>query len=219
MTFFFQRPLLHSFLLHVFFVVLIMWILKIQSVPKEMVEVPVIVQKPEDIQNLSELKIRPKVVLKSVNPLSDHAPSREVFGVNRNAHTDDLTNKSEAFDAKRGNTLTKESDHTVLGKFDSESLPVPTEEYLVSEMPFVLSEVRPVYPKEAREKGIEGSVALNILIDEFGKVRQASIIEGAEIFQAGAVEAIKKFTFSPAKVDGQAVAVRIRYLIKFELEY
>ena len=99
------------------------------------------------------------------------------------------------------------------------SLPTPTEEYLVSEMPVPLSEVRPVYPKEARDKQIEGSVAMDILIDESGKVRQVNVIEGSEIFRASALVAMQKFLFRPAKVDGKPVAVRIRYSIKFKLEF
>jgi protein TonB len=122
-------------------------------------------------------------------------------------------------EAKKGNTLAKEVDQTKLLESDVTSLPTPTEEYLVSEMPVVLSEVRPIYPKEAKEKKIEGAVVLAILIDEQGLVRQVSVIEGPEVFKTGALEAMKKFRFKPAKVDGRPVAVRIRYSLNFKLEF
>ena len=102
---------------------------------------------------------------------------------------------------------------------DAGSLPTPTEEYLVSEMPVVLSEVRPVYPKEAKEKQLEGAVALDVLIDDKGTVRQVSVIDGPEIFRSGALDAMKKFRFKPAKIDGKPVAVRIRYSLNFKLEF
>jgi protein TonB len=102
---------------------------------------------------------------------------------------------------------------------DGDSLPAPTEEYLVSQMPRVITEVRPVYPKEAREKQKSGSVVLDILIDEKGNVRQVNVLESEEIFRHEALEAMKKFKFSPANINGKAVAVKIRYVIKFELEY
>jgi outer membrane biosynthesis protein TonB len=52
-----------------------------------------------------------------------------------------------------------------------------------------------------------------------GKVREVSVIEGEDIFRNGAINAMKKFLFKPAKVDGRAVAIRIRYSLKFLLEY
>ena len=123
------------------------------------------------------------------------------------------SNKSDA------NTLAKEVDTLKLEDSDADSLPTPTEEYLVSDMPVLISEVRPVYPKEAKEKQLEGSVSLDVLIDDKGNVRQVSVIEGQEIFRSGAVDAMQRFKFKPAKVDGKPVAVRIRYSIKFKLEF
>jgi TonB family protein len=215
------KPWQLSFLIHASLVVSF-WIISNFKIPEsEMVEVPVEISEPppKEVQNLTEVKERPKVVLKSVNePVPDSAPKREVFGASRNSYTDESLG-NEGVEAKKGNTLTKEVDKALLGDEDADSLPTPTEEYLVSEMPSVLSEVRPLYPKEAREKELEGSVALDVLIDEKGKVRQVSVIEGPLIFRQDAIEAMKKFTFRPAKVDGKAVAVRIRYSLKFQLEY
>ena len=86
-------------------------------------------------------------------------------------------------------------------------------------MPSVLSEVKPAYPKEARDTKTEGRVILDILIDSAGKVRDAKFIEGEAIFRIPAVQAIRKFLFRPAKTDGKAVAVRIRYTLNFKLEF
>lgn len=178
-------------------------------------------EEPEEVQKIQEVKDKPKVVLKSVNH-DQSAPAkentREVFGMSRRSHTDN-TSESADVSAKLGNNLAKETDNEKLQDSDADSLPVPTEEYLVSEMPTVINEVKPQYPKEAKEKQIEGAVTMNILIDEEGHVRQTSIVDGPEIFRSTALEAIKKFLFNPAKVDGKAVAVKIRYILRFELEY
>ncbi len=157
--------------------------------------------------------------MKSVNEVvPEKKPTREIFGASRNSHTDKSLGK-EGVEAKKGNTLAKEVDQTKLLDSDASNLPTPTEEYLVSDMPVPLSEIRPDYPKEAKEKRIEGAVAMDVLIDASGKVRQVSVIEGPEIFRKNALEAMKKFLFRPAKVSGKAVAVRIRYSIKFKLEF
>jgi protein TonB len=213
------RPWQLSFLFHAVFVALAVILTYFRFSPIERYEVPIEIYEPKDMQNLAEVKEAPKVVLKSVNePVPDSKPVREIFGASRESYTDKTLGK-DGVEAKKGNTLAKEVDKTQLLDSDASSLPTPTEEYLVSEMPVPLSEVRPVYPKEARDKQIEGSVAMDVLIDDKGKVRLASVIEGSEIFRASALEAMKKFLFRPAKVDGKPVAVRIRYSIKFKLEF
>lgn len=192
------------------------------SLPPEVINVPV-VEVPEEATPLKPIEVKkPSVVLKSVNepkPESSTEKAREVYGMNRRSYTDETVSDAEAVTAKKGNTLAKEQDEDRLLDSDPDSLPTPTEEYLVSEMPQVLSEVKPTYPPEAREKRIEGDVVLDILIDQSGIVRDAKVVEGESIFWAGALAAIKNFKFKPAKVDGESVAVRIQYRIVFELEY
>lgn len=213
------KPWQLSLLIHLSFLGLFFFItvLKI-STPTEIYEVPIEVSAPEEAQNLKEVKEQPKVVLKSINqPVPDNKPVREVFGASRKTYTD--SSATDGVEIKKGNTLAKEVDTLKLEDTDADSLPTPTEEYLVSDMPVLISEVRPVYPREAKEKQLEGAVSLDVLIDDKGNVRQVSVIEGPEIFKTGAVEAMKKFKFRPAKVEGKPVAVRIRYSIKFKLEF
>jgi protein TonB len=214
-----MKPIQTSFLIHALIMGIFILFVNLDFSMDETIEVPIEIVAPKEAQNLTQIQEKPKVVLKSVNePVPSDKPVREVFGASRNTLTDESLG-DEGVDAKKGNTLSKEVDSTVLSDSDVDSLPTPTEEYLVSVMPSVLSEVRPEYPKEAKDKGLEGAVVMDILIDAEGKVRDAVIIEGPEIFKSGALEAIKKFSFSPAKVDNSAVAVRIRYTLRFELEY
>ena len=214
-----NRPWSLSILLHLSLVLAFLVITLIKVPEKESFEIPVVVNEPKEIQNIAEVSEKPKVVLKSVNePIPDSKPTREVFGASRSSYTDESLG-SEGIEAKKGNTLAKETDKTTLLDSDADSLPTPTEEYLVSEMPRVLSEVRPNYPKEAKERELEGTVVLDVLIDDQGKVRQVSVIEGESVFRNEALIAMKKFLFKPARVDGKPVAVRIRYSLKFLLEY
>ena len=64
-----------------------------------------------------------------------------------------------------GNTIAKKVDNKILKKSDEEALPIPKDEYLVTQMPRVISEFRQPYPIEAKKKGVEGKVVLEILID------------------------------------------------------
>ena len=199
-------------------IVFLFFMLLYWSPKKQTYEIP-IYSKPLEDQVIKQEVEKPKVVLKSVNQEAQKVQKsgRQVFGINRKALT--APENSSGIEAKKGNTLTKEVDTEVLQDDDPDTLPVPTEEYLVSEMPSVSYEVRPNYPPEAREKSLEGVVTLSILIDADGQVRDIAVVDGPEIFRAGAVSAMKQFRFRPAKVEGQGVAVRIRYKIRFSLDY
>lgn len=208
-----------SFILHAVLAGAFVVLTKLSLPVPDVYEVPIYTE-PLEVQKLTEVKEeKPKVVLKSINEQATALPTREVFGANRNSYTDDSVNEAEAVSAKKGNTVAKTTDTEILNAEDADALPTPTEEYLVSEMPRVVSEVRPEYPKEARDKKIESKVVMDILIDQNGNVRQANVVSGEQIFRQGALAAIKKFRFRPAMVEGKSVAVKIRYTLNFELEY
>jgi protein TonB len=214
-------PWLTSIIIHFFFALLFIQFYFFSSKETLTYEVPVIIEEPKMIQNLVKIEEKPSVSLKSVNQKmkNENKQVREVFGANRNALTDSEVASREAVEFKKGNTLTKQFDEKRLLDSDVDSLPTPVDEYLVSEMPAVLTEVRPDYPPEAKEQRLEGVVVLDILIDERGDVRTAEIVEGVRAFYKVALEAIKKFKFKPARLDGKSVAVKIRYNLRFQLEY
>lgn len=148
-------------------------------------------------------------------------PVNEVFGLSRKALTSD--DSANSISVKAGNTIAKENDEKVLHKDDPDSvpgdLPPLAEEYLVSEMPKVLTEFRATYPKAAKDKNIEGAVVLDIIIDDKGKVRWAKLISGPGFgLNEAALESIYQFLFKPARIENKSVSVKIRYAIRFVLE-
>ncbi len=139
--------------------------------------------------------------------------ARRVFGVSKKSIT---TKRGDAPVVKRGNTIAAEVDQKKLRKDDEEELPIPQAEYLVTEMPAVISEASIVYPEGMQ---LEGTVVLSVLVDARGRVRAARVVEGlAAAMDAEALRAIKRYRFRPAKIASTPVAVRIRYAIKFVLE-
>lgn len=187
---------------------------------KILVEVPVVeVPIPAAPLQIPEEKL---VVIKSINaapqPAESAPPPQAKYGISRDAYTDEGASAT-GISAKIGNTLAKEADSEVLTADEAGQLPSPTEEYLVTQMPTVKKEVRPLYPESAKAERLEGSVAMEILIDETGKVRQAQVVSGPAPLQAAALAAIYQFIFAPAQVDSVNVAVKIRYTIRFQLEY
>lgn len=165
------------------------------------------------------LKKTPKIVINGAKVAPDKQSSvkkiREVFGVKRKA----LTNDKGSVTAKVGNTLTKKEDDKVLRDDESDSLPAPAEEFLITSMPRATKEIRPAYPLWAKEQGITGSVIFEILIDDLGKVRKATLIKGLHPkLDILAREAILKFEFKPAFIEKKPAAVKIKYAIKYILE-
>lgn len=67
--------------------------------------------------------------------------------------------------------------------------------------------VIPKYPNKARYQGIEGEVTVKYSIDELGNVTDATIVSAQpmKIFDRHVLKAIKRSTFTPRMVNGQAV--------------
>jgi protein TonB len=155
----------------------------------------------------------PKPVIKE----KPQAVAHKVFGISAKALTDNQAEQGPAI--KAGNTVATTPDHETLKPGDAEQLPIPTDEYLVTSMPSISQEIRIPYPPEAKQKGIEGPVVVDLLIDESGHVRQASLVSGpGSGLDEAALSAMQKFTFHPARVADKAVAVKIRYTYRFVLE-
>lgn len=83
-----------------------------------------------------------------------------------------------------------------------------------------LVRVQPQYPRQALERGIEGSVVVEFTVREDGTVSDAMVIEAEPkgMFERSALAAIAKFKYKPTVVDGIARAsTGIRYRFIFEL--
>jgi TonB family protein len=215
---FVNPALIQSFLIHLGFV---LGFLILISFPKgepqtkvvkfKVIEKPVIQEKKIEV-GISSSAMK-KRIEKKVIP---NKKINKVFGTSRKSLT---SSKKSAPVVKRGNTITKEVDNKKLKKEDPDELPIPKAEYLVTEMPTILNEVRINYPKKAKDIQLEGTVTLSVLIDERGVVRDAAVVEGLiPEMDEEALRAIRAYRFSPAKIEDIPVPVRIRYAINFVLE-
>ncbi|MDQ7835553.1 MAG: energy transducer TonB [Humidesulfovibrio sp.] len=90
----------------------------------------------------------------------------------------------------------------------------------VDRMPEAVKCEKPVYPAEARRRGITGRVLLRVHVDAVGSVREVLVLsaEPVGVFEAQAVEAVRKWRFTPAVSKGVAVGVRVALPVRFELD-
>jgi TonB family protein len=78
--------------------------------------------------------------------------------------------------------------------------------------------VKPEYPEEARDKGIEGTVVLVALVNEDGRVEDVALENSVDpLLDQAAMRAAYRTPFFPYKIEGVAQAVFVRMPYRFEL--
>ena len=83
--------------------------------------------------------------------------------------------------------------------------------------PKPLESIIPIYPKEAMEKDIEGTVVLKCYIDKTGNVTDIEILKGVSSLNDSAKEAVQNVRFSPAKKGNKTFSSSIVIPIKYKL--
>jgi TonB family protein len=70
-----------------------------------------------------------------------------------------------------------------------------------------ISKPAPVYPADAKAAGIEGTVTVQITVDESGRVISAEALSGPLLLRDAATDAARVARFSPTLLSGQPVKV------------
>ena len=92
-------------------------------------------------------------------------------------------------------------------------------EVQVDQKPSVLRRVKPEYPDAAKRANREAVVFVEFTVDVNGKAIDIKIADPKGFgFDEAAIEAIKKWRFTPAKKGGESVPMRVRQPIRFNLD-
>ncbi|MFA5241481.1 MAG: TonB family protein [Sulfuricella sp.] len=85
--------------------------------------------------------------------------------------------------------------------------------------PTALQLIQPFYPDGAASAQVAGSVVLELLLDESGKVQELSVEEASPpgIFEQSALDAFRNARFSPAQRNGRVVKSKMRIKVTYEL--
>jgi bla regulator protein blaR1 len=70
-----------------------------------------------------------------------------------------------------------------------------------------LSFVTPVYPAEAKQNRIQGTVQLEITIDKEGHVVAVAVIGGPTELTQSAIDAVQQWVYKPTLLNGEPVSV------------
>jgi TonB family protein len=106
------------------------------------------------------------------------------------------------------------ADFRVAFHFFPAMAPVPTK----AMPPRVVRQEPPIYPYGLRKSGIVGEVLVGFVVDSKGNVVNAiAVRSNSPAFNEAAVEAVRKWKFEPAIVDGRPVNCRMTVPIVFDL--
>jgi TonB family protein len=82
--------------------------------------------------------------------------------------------------------------------------------------PQIKQAAEPVYPPEALAQKLSAEVTMMVDIDAEGKVSKVEVkTPVGHGFDEAAREAVRKYLFSPAEIDGKPAAIRIEYTLHF----
>ncbi|MGB7569019.1 MAG: TonB-dependent receptor [Chitinivibrionales bacterium] len=88
----------------------------------------------------------------------------------------------------------------------------------IEKMPELITFVKAQYPADLVKKGVEGTVVLDIIVNDSGRVDSVAVVKGIDPrLDSSAAKAARSFMFSPAIAGGKPVAVLMEYAYHFTI--
>jgi TonB family protein len=81
----------------------------------------------------------------------------------------------------------------------------------------IVKKVAPLYPEEAREEHVEGTVLLHVMIDKEGNVEHVDLISGHPLLAPAAIEAVRQWKYKPFLLNGKPMEVDTQVQVNFTL--
>lgn len=84
--------------------------------------------------------------------------------------------------------------------------------------PTKIADARPLYPEIARSARVEGTVVLEAVLDQTGRVTQLRVIQSVPMLNQAALDAVRQWRYTPSIYGGQPVSVLMTITIRFTLQ-
>ena len=82
----------------------------------------------------------------------------------------------------------------------------------------LIDRVQPVYPDAARKLGLQGIVAINVIVRKDGTVSVQNVGAGHPLLAPAAVEAVQQWRYEPTTVNGDPVDIQAKVYVVFALK-
>ena len=101
-----------------------------------------------------------------------------------------------------------------------EAAPAPVPPPLVEATPIYRKNPAPGYPRNARRRGYEGKVILEVLVNEEGSVEDLRIFEssGYRVLDRAAMKSVQSWLFEPGRRGDERVEMWVKVPIRFDLK-
>jgi protein TonB len=83
--------------------------------------------------------------------------------------------------------------------------------------PRKIHDVKPVYPRIAREARVQGIVRVETTIDAEGEVVDLRVVDSVPLLDAAAIEAVRQWRYEPTYLNGTPVPVLLTVEVVFQL--
>ena len=83
--------------------------------------------------------------------------------------------------------------------------------------PMKTHDVKPIYPLEARDAGVQGVIIIEALLNAEGRVEDARILKSIPMLDAAALEAVRQWEYMPTLLNGQPVPFMVTVTVNFTL--
>jgi protein TonB len=84
--------------------------------------------------------------------------------------------------------------------------------------PVKTTDVAPIYPAIAQGARVQGVVILEAVLDAAGRVQSVGVLRSIPLLDQAAVDAVRQWRFTPALLNGEAVAVVMTVTVNFTLQ-
>jgi len=93
-------------------------------------------------------------------------------------------------------------------------------EFIKEAIPRYRNNPPPVYPKVARRRGHQGTVLLEVLVDQNGSVRDLKVLRssGYATLDDAALASVKNWSFEPGMKGSSPIEMWVRLPVRFQLE-
>ena len=81
----------------------------------------------------------------------------------------------------------------------------------------IIRRVDPIYPEMATRVRVEGTVMLELTVDENGNVSNARVIKGHPLLDQAAIDAVKQWKYTPTYLNSEPVPVITTAIVVFRL--
>lgn len=79
----------------------------------------------------------------------------------------------------------------------------------------LLQSVKPVYPAQAQQAHVQGTVVLSAVIGKDGSVESVKVVSGHPLLTQAAVDAVRRWRYKPYYLNGEAVQAETEIKVKF----